>query len=82
MTSANRAWHFLQIIFWGENVYEMSNPVLWENLEIIQNEGLKSNFVERFLCLFFFLLYEEVQSIIKGNVWDPFKENTRGMCRW
>ena len=26
----NRIWHFMQIVSWGDNLHEMSNPVLWE----------------------------------------------------
>ena len=26
----NRIWHFMQIVSNGDNLHEMSNPVLWE----------------------------------------------------
>ena len=25
----NRIWHFMQIVSWGDNLHEMSNPVFW-----------------------------------------------------
>ena len=27
----NRLWHFMQIVSWGENLHEMSEPIFWEN---------------------------------------------------
>ena len=29
----NRIWHFMQIVSWGDNLHEMSNPVFWEKQE-------------------------------------------------
>ena len=26
----NRIWHFMQIVSWGDNLHEMSNPVFRE----------------------------------------------------
>ena len=28
--SENRIWHFMQIVSYGDNLHEMSNPVFWE----------------------------------------------------
>ena len=31
--SENRIWHFIQIVTLGDNLHNMSNPILWEKLE-------------------------------------------------
>ena len=27
----NRVWHFMQVVSIGDNLHEMSQPVIWEN---------------------------------------------------
>ena len=29
-TLVNRIWYFMQIVSWGDNKHEMSNPIFWE----------------------------------------------------
>ena len=49
--SENRLWHFMQIVFIGDNSHEMSNLVFWEKLRKIFQKCRLLKFLPRVLTL-------------------------------